>query len=300
MTIPRTTFISANRAAQFRLRAAYSRMEKANTQVATGKAYARPSESPSASSRAALLQDQLDQFNTFDRAVDDARSRISIADTKIQQAVDLYHRITELGTQAATSTSSPSARLAIREEVLQLRGELEAIANTEYLGQPLFGGFTSGPAVAWNGGTSTWDFNGTPAQRLQRRIAPGEAVDTNITANELFDNGTTDVFTALDALATALAANDTPNISAAVGTIGSLRGTLTAGQAKLGAVLNRVEQAADRNASIRVTLTAELSQVQDVDLGDAITDQSRLTMAYQAALGVTAKANEQTLLDYWR
>ncbi len=61
-----------------------------------------------------------------------------------------------------------------------------------------------------------------------------------------------------------------------------------------------MEQAADRNASVHVITTAELSEVQDVDIADAITDQSRLTMAYQAALGVTAKANEQTLLDWWR
>ena len=68
----------------------------------------------------------------------------------------------------------------------------------------------------------------------------------------------------------------------------------------MGAVVNRVEQASARNDTIKVTLTAELSRVQDVDLGDAITDQSRLTLAYQSALGVTAKANSMTLLDWLR
>lgn len=298
--VPRISFLGANSATQARLRSAYAAMEDANRRVATGKAYSRPSENESASARAAVLQDQLDQLDSFDRSVDDAKSRLSIADTKLQQATNLYHRITELATQAATSTSSTASRLSVREEVLQLRGELEAIANSQYLGAPLFAGFQSGAAVSWDTGTSTWVFAGAPSERLQRRIAPSEVVDTSITAGELFSNGTDDIFTTLDGLATALGADDVAGIQTALDKVTSLRSNLLAGEARLGAVLNRVEQAADRNSAIRVTLSAELSQVQDVDLSDAITDQSRLTTTYQAALGATAKANQMTLLDYWR
>jgi flagellar hook-associated protein 3 FlgL len=298
--VPRMSFLGANRAAQSRLRAAYSRMEKANQQVSTGKAYSRPSENQSASSRAAVLQDQLDQVSSFGRAIDDARSRLSLSDTKMQQAMDLYHRITELATQAASSLNSADSRKAIREEVLQLRGELEGIANTQHLGAPIFGGFESGNPVTFDTPSSSWVFTGSASDRLQRRIGPNEVVDTSITASELFANSTTDIFTVLDGLADALNNNDTPGIQASLDQVTSLRSTLSSGQARMGAVVNRVEQASDRNASINVTLTAELSRVQDVDLGDAITDQSRLTMAYQAALGVTAKANSQTLLDWLR
>jgi flagellar hook-associated protein 3 FlgL len=268
--------------------------------VSTGKAYSRPSENQSASSRAAVLQDSLDQVNTFNRAIDDARSRLSLADTKMQQAMDLYHRITELATQASSSINSADSRKSIREEVLQLRGELESIANTQYLGAPIFAGFEAGNAVTYDTVGGTWVFSGSPADRLQRRIGPNEVVDTSITAAELFSNGTDDIFTVLDDLAASLNANNTAGIQASLDQVAALRSTLSAGQARMGAVVNRVEQASDRNASIKVTLTAELSRVQDVDLGDAITDQSRLTMAYQAALGATAKATEQTLLDWLR
>jgi len=301
MTIfPRISFLGANRAAQSRLRAAYARMEQANQKVSTGKAYARPSENQSASARAAVLQDQLDQVSTYGRAIDDARSRLGLADTKTQQAMDLYHRITELATQASSSINSADSRKSMREEVLQIRDELQSIANTSYLGAPIFAGFGSGPAVAFDTFTSTWQFNGSPTERLRRRIGPSEVVDANITAGELFNSGTDDIFSVLDDLANSLNLNDTPGIQSSLDRVTALRSTLSAGQARLGAVVNRVEQASDRNATINVALTAELSRVQDVDLGDAITDQSRLTMAYQAALGVTAKANEQTLLDWLR
>lgn len=296
--IPRLSFLGTTRAAQMRLGAASARMERSNERVASGKAFSRPSDSPTAASRAATLQDQLDQLANFGTAVDDARSRLAITDTKMQQAMNLYHRLTELTTQAASSTSSASSRLSVREEILQIRHELESIANTQYLGAPLFAGFQPGNAVSFNG--TSWVFNGAASEQVQRRIGPGETVATSITAGEMFSNGSTDVFTVLDQLATALQNDDTVGIQATINPMTSLRSTLSAGQAKVGAVTNRVEEASSRNSSIEVTLTTELSEVKDVDLNDAITEQSRLTIAYQAALGVTAKANQQTLMDYWR
>jgi flagellar hook-associated protein 3 FlgL len=297
-TVPRISFLGATRSAQSRLRAATARLDKANEQVSSGKAYSRPSENPAAAARSSVLTDQLGQLDVYSSAVDDARSRLSIADTKMQQATALYHRITELATEAANSTSSASSRTAVQQEVLQLRDELQSIANTQYLGKPLFAGFQPGNAVTNTG--AGWVFAGAPTDQVQRRVAPGETVTTNITASELFSNGTTNVFQELDNLSNALATNNTAGIQASINPVSSLLTTLIAGQARLGAAANRVEDASSRNSAIKVTLTAELSQVQDVDMADALTTQSRLTTAYQAALGVTAKANQQTLLDYWR
>jgi flagellar hook-associated protein 3 FlgL len=295
-SVPRISFLGATRAAQSRLRASTARLDKANEQVSSGKAFSRPSENPAAAARSSVLTDQLSQLDVYSSAVDDARSRLSIADTKMQQATSLYHRITELATEAASSTSSASSRAAVQQEVLQLRDE--SIANTQYLGKPLLAGFQPGNAVTNTG--AGWVFAGTPADQVQRRIAPGETVATSITAAELFSNGATNVFQQLDNLSSALAVNNTAGIQASINPISSLLTTLVAGQARLGAAANRVEDASSRNSAIKVTLTTELSQVQDVDMADALTTQSRLTVAYQAALGVTAKANQQTLLDYWR
>jgi flagellar hook-associated protein 3 FlgL len=75
---------------------------------------------------------------------------------------------------------------------------------------------------------------------------------------------------------------------------------LSAGQARLGAVLNRVDQASSRNSALKISMTTELANLEQVDMADAVTDQNRLNVAYQAALGVTAKASQQTLLDWLR
>lgn len=299
-SVPRITFLGANRTAQLRLRQAFGRLDTANNQVATGRAYTRPSENTSASSRAASVQAEIDQLGGFDRAISDSLSHLSVADTKMSQAVSLYQKVTELATQGASSTNSPTARNAIREQIVQIRGELQAIGNTTYLGQPVFGGLGSTDPVTFNSGTSTWTFTGNPADKLTRVVGPAESVDVSVTAGEIFSKGGTDIFTVLDNLANALATDDTAGIQAAIPLVSSMQSVLTAGQARLGAVVNRVEQAASRNATLKITYTEELSKLQEVDLADAITDQSRLSVAYQAALGVTAKAQERTLLDWLR
>jgi flagellar hook-associated protein 3 FlgL len=299
-TVPRISFLGANRTAQLRLRQAYARLDTANQQVATGRAYTRPSANAPAASRAAVVQNQLDQLDGFDRAIDDSRARLSVADTKISQAVDLYQRIGQLATQAANSINGPESLKAIREEIVQMRDELQAIGNSDYLGAPMFGGLGSASPVTYNSGTSTWNFAGAPTEKVQRTIGTSETVDISITAGELFSNGTDNIFAVLDQLSTDLLAGNTPGIQTAMSKVSTLRSSLTAGQARIGAVANRVEQAATRNSAFKVTFTSQLSNLQDVDMADALTDQNRLNVAYQAALGVTAKATERTLLDWLR
>ncbi|MCU1393238.1 MAG: flagellar hook protein [Ilumatobacteraceae bacterium] len=298
-TIPRITFLGANRNAQLRLQNAYGRLDIANEQVATGKAYSRPSDDTSASSRAAVVQNQLDHMGTYDRAIDDSKSHLSVADTKMSQAVALYQRVTELTTQAANSTNSPGSLDAINQEIVQIKGELQAIGNTTYLGQPVFGGLDGTDPVSYDSATSTWTFSGSPTDRLTRSIGPGEKVDVSVTASEIFSNSANgSIFSVLDQLSADLTSGNIPGISSALGKISSLRSTLSAGQARIGAVANRVDDAATRNSALKITYTDELSKLQDVDLPVAITDQSRLSVAYQSALAVTAKAQEKTLMDW--
>lgn len=299
--IPRTTFLGASTAQQARLRNAYGRLEQANNRVSTGQAWMRPSQSPSSASRAAMLREQLDQLTTFGSAADDAASRLAIADSKLGQAMDLYHRVTELATQGANGLSNPDARNSIRAEVLEIRDSLLSIANSTYLDQGLFAGFAASGAVTYDTATSTYVFAGT-GDPIERRIGSGEVVRANVTAAEAFSTGSAgiDVFSTLDDLAAALAADDTAGIRAALPAINQLRAALSTAQSQIGSSTNRVETAQARNAATRITLDAERSKVEDVDLADAITDQGRLEVAYNAALGVSARAMTTSLLDWLR
>ncbi len=300
MTAPRISFLGSANATLARLRASYARLDQASQIAASGKAYLRPSDDVASSSRAAVVQNDLDQLDSYDRSIDDSKSRLTVVDSKMSQAMDLYQRVTELTTQAANAVSTPESQAAINAEITQIKGELIGIANSTYLGAPLFAGLQSGAAVAYNTTTSSWQFTGSPTDALNRRIGPNEVVKTNVTASQIFSNGTTDIFTVLDKLSTDLTANNTAGIQAALGSLNSLRTTLGSGQAQVGAVTNRIDNAATRNSAAKLTLTTELSNLQNVDLADAMTRQTQLNTAYQAALAVTAKADQRSLLDWLR
>jgi flagellar hook-associated protein 3 FlgL len=298
--IPRTSFLGSHRATQQRLALAFNRFSDANNRVATGRSFTKPSEDPSAASRASLLQDQLDQLDGFKAAIDDGTARLAVSDTRLQQAMDLYHRATELATQAASSLTRGEARLSVRSEILTLRDELVGIANAKYLGAGLFSGGLDVEAVEYDSGTSSWTIVGSPADTIDRRVGQAETVRVNITAAEAFQGAGTDVFTVLDELATALETNDEAGIRDALDTMPALRAQLGAAMAQVGAAAGRIQKAADRNSGIALTITTELSMVRDVDLAEAVTDQQRMASAYQAALGATAKSFGMSLMDFLR
>ncbi len=158
--IQRPTAIGTTHAQQRRLRESYSRLTDLSDKIALGKKFRKGSEDPVAASHAAMLQDHLDHLGAIAKSSDDSLARLNTADSKLQQASDLYARLKELIVQGANATADGLGRRAIAQEIGQIRDSLVAIANSEYLGQPLFSGVSSGAAVEFDAGSSTWVFTG--------------------------------------------------------------------------------------------------------------------------------------------
>ena len=298
--IRRTSFLGATNTAQVQLRKAYGRLAASTAQVSTQRAYDRPSQNVSASSRVSLLQDQADQLKVYGRAIDDAKSRLSYADDMLLQAMDLYGRITELGTQAGSVVASADVKASIRQEVVDVRKALEGIANSSYLGKPIFGGYGDTPAISYDSGASTWTFSGDETETIDRRIGQSESVRVNVTAQEAFSANGEDIFTMLDDLADSLTNDDITATRDAMSKLSGFRSALSAAQAQVGASTQVVEKAGLRNSSLAIRLDEEITNVRDVDLADAITSQQRLSIAYDAAISVTAKTLNKSLLDWLR
>jgi flagellar hook-associated protein 3 FlgL len=296
--VTRPTFISTNRLTQRRLQDAYSRLNEANDRVASNKAFRRPSEDPVAASHAAMLQEHLDHLGAVTQSTQDAMSRLDVTDSKLMQVGDLYNRVKELTIQAANSLTDGPGRAAIAAEITQIRDSLVAIANSDYLGEPLFAGLSQDPAVEFDG--TTWQFTGSSADVIERRISPSEAIRVNVTAAEVFEGGGTDAFTVLDDLVNALGTNDNAAILTVNSQLDDLRASLGSSHAQIGAAANRTQISMDRNNSTNTVVLAQLSLVRDVDLAEAVTQQKMLEAAYEAALAVTARVAQTSLMDFLR
>jgi flagellar hook-associated protein 3 FlgL len=67
---------------------------------------------------------------------------------------------------------------------------------------------------------------------------------------------------------------------------------------QVGAIQNRVTSSTAAIASQNADLTVSLAQNEDIDYAEVLTRFSSQQVAYQAALGVTARLNQTSLLDF--
>jgi flagellar hook-associated protein 3 FlgL len=68
----------------------------------------------------------------------------------------------------------------------------------------------------------------------------------------------------------------------------------------IGARGRRIEMQKDLNSAADITLTGQLSDVEDIDLPKVLTDLQIQQASYQAALAATSRVIQPTLVDFLR
>lgn len=277
-----------------------SRLSKTQEQITTGKVLNRPSDSPTDTTTAMRLRASIAQQKQFARNAQDGQGWLNLADSTLQGVNSLVSRARDLALQGANaSNATPAAREALAAEVDQIRQSVLASANTTYLDRPLFGGVTGGPVAFAQDATGTVPYAGTPGT-VDRAIGPNASVPVNVDGPTAFGADGSSVFDDLAALSTALRAGDTAGISNALGTLKASQDRIQAAVSDVGARESRVDKAVDTANDAVLALTTQLSGVEDVDIAKATVDMQTQQVAYQAALAVTAKVVQPSLLDFLR
>ncbi len=197
------------------------------------------------------------------------------------------------------------------------------VVNTGYL-QPLPAG--TGPYNPAD--STTWPvYYVGDANPTELEITPGELLESNLTGNELFlginnaamqlggptppaiyasDPGRTDIFSAITRMEEAVRAG---NIDNPAGPGGSIEANLTvidtaADQnrrlrSQLGNRATRVESAMQHQEVVKIDLQQILSRYQDADVIETFNDIVKQETAFQAALNITAKVSDISILNYF-
>ena len=272
-------------------------LEKARNQVASGRRINKPSDDITGTSRAMALKSGLRTREQEVRNANDGLLWINMADSKLQAVSDRLHRVRELAIAGASSPSALQGQAAA-EEIAGIRAELVQLANSKSRGRGLFSGHSGNDAVTNVGGV--WTYTGDSGV-VNRRVAEQEFVAINVTADDVFGfNSGTDIFTVLDSLETALNAADTTGANAGLAELdGALDNVLT-GLAKLGAAANHLESAETRRNVDVVTITSQLSQIEDVDLAEAVMQLQLQEVGYQAALQAYQSQFQPSLASFLR
>lgn len=283
-----------------------SRLQQTQLQLSTGKKLLTPSDDPAAAARSIELNQGIKQTEQYQSNINAARQRIALEGGVLQNAVDVLHRIKELGIQGLNDTNSPSDRSIIAIEMETLNEQLVGLANTRNAnGEYLFSGFKSTTQpFSKNTASGGYTYSGDANQRTlqiaeNRQIADGDP-GVNVfgtPANSLPAAGANDnIFEAIARFAADLRSN-TP-APASLDDVSSALDKMLTVEASVGVRLNALDNQESVNADAVLNMKTVLSATEDLDYAEAISKFNLQTVSLQAAQQAFTQVKKLSLFNY--
>jgi flagellar hook-associated protein 3 FlgL len=154
----------------------------------------------------------------------------------------------------------------------------------------------SSPAAAAYAPDTAW--SGSPAATVTRTVGAGDEVRVDTDGSAVFGSGSTSVFALLDGIVADLQAGT--NVNPRLGQVDAAQAAVRGAQADVGVRHSAALSAQDALKTLSTTLEGRRSGVEDKALAQAVLDLQVQSTNYQAALAVTAKVLQPTLMDYLR
>jgi flagellar hook-associated protein 3 FlgL len=274
-----------------------TRLSQTQERLSNGKLISKPSDSPTGTVAAMQYRTEIAMTKQYGRNADDGIGWLGTADTALTTVVEQVHRVRELVLQgmSAGSASSPAARSALATEIDNIRAAMIGHANSTYLDRPIFGGTTAG-ALAYDIDGNYVGDTGT----VERRVADNMKVRVDTVGVDIFGTGSNQLFAVLKNIADNLRGGQTGVLGGDLDRLDVATTTLQSGLSGVGARYNqltRMRQVADNRV---LDLSKQLSDIEDIDLPQTLTELQLQQTAYQAALAAGARVVQPSLMDFLR
>lgn len=221
------------------------------------------SESLKASSRSA---------NQAKRNANDGISMIQTAEGGLNEISNIVVRLRELGIQSASDTVSDTERGFLNKEVVQLKSELERIANVT----------TWGKTKLLDGSTPTFDYQVGVYNDPQNSVISFNASENSATLSALSMED-------IDFGSKEGAQNSLDTLDSALVNVNGMR-------ANLGALQNRLYSTIDNLAVQEENVQAANSRIRDTDVAQASSEMVRNNILLQASTATLSQANQTNSL----
>ena len=132
---------------------------------------------------------------------------------------------------------------------------------------------------------------------MQRRISDGTTVRVDSSGTSTFGTGASSVFNVLATVIDHLQ-NNPSALPSDLDAIDSAAGAVRTAQTDVGVRQQRIEDGSTQVTNRVQDLTTRLTDVEDIDMPSTIVALQSQQVAYQAALGATAKVVQPSLLDF--
>ena len=209
-------------------------------------------------------------FQQASRNAQDGISFVQVAEGGMNEVGNMIIRLRELSVQAASDTIGPPERGFLNMEALQLKNEIERIAQgTEYNGTKLLNG--SGNMLEFQIGIKNNEF--------QDRIG----YNPGLTDVSLKNLGLSNI----DLADKRGAQNGLTNLDDSIRILNGNRASLGALQSRLNSTINNTEVAVEN-------YSAAVSRIRDADISNETASMARHQVMLQAGVSVLAQANQNT------
>jgi flagellar hook-associated protein 3 FlgL len=278
---------------------ANAQLARAQQQLATGKRVSGAADDPLGVQQAIGERSNIGAIDAYTRTNQSAASQLAAIDNVLTGMSDKLTAVTVAGLSARGNHVNDAARSAAAERVRSLRDALVSDLNTSFNGVHLFSGTTADrPPYVQSGGVWTYQGN-SDVTRVE--VDRGRLVSVTFDGQQLVQGGeASDLFTALDALATAIETADGAAIESGLQAVERAFTRTQRAIGALGADEQGIDEAGIRLAALRQAAEIRRSAIEDVNLAEAATRMSQADTAYRAALAAVSTAERQSLLDYLR
>ena len=246
------------------------------------------------------LAQSISRADAFVQTAATVQGRMQVTDTTLGDVVSELTTALSLATNAGSGTLNAENLSALAAQVLGIRDNVLANANSTYQGQYLFSGSQGGvkpftldatkdPAVATYGGDAVAQTVSTPN---------GQTLQINLAGSAVFSASGSDVLGTLNQLVSDLQAGSTSGIQADAVALKGALGNVTTQRAKLDSSLKRLTDSASYASSQEATLKATQSKLIGADPTEVATDLKAVEVQYEALLGTEALLNKENLFDF--
>jgi flagellar hook-associated protein 3 FlgL len=278
------------------LQRALDRGQELQDQLSSGKQIRRPSDSPSGTVTALQLRGEVRATQQYARNADDGEGWLGVIQDTMSNVSAQVNKARDLTVQALNSgagTGQSDEALAV--EIDNLRASLIESANTKFMNRPVFGGTTAGSVAYDANGAYVGDDGQTT-----RTVGSNTKLRVDTTGPEAFGTGDTQLFAVLKDISDKIRSGDKNGLNQSIQNLDSAGDLLKSTLSDVGARYNRITQMKQSAQDRLLTVTSQLSDIEDVDLPKTIMELQVQQTSYQAALAASAKVIQPSLIDFLR
>jgi flagellar hook-associated protein 3 FlgL len=263
-------------------------------EASSGDKVNQPSDNPVAIAQILSGNSLLARLSQYQQNATDGLAYLGVASSALNQVFSVVQQVRQIALQASAADQAGSSIpvQALAERVQELQADLVTLANTTYLGHPVFGG-TTGGLDAYD---SAGNYLGTNTVST-RTVGPGQQVPIGIVGSAAFGTATTGLFGAVNQIYADLSSGNVGAVSSTdLSALDVAIGQLSSQTELVGGYYQTMQLAQNQQQSAQTTLQGEVSNLTQANMGKVTTELQEAQVAYEDSLWATSQVLQSSSL----